>query len=186
MDNLEKFIKQNRSDLDIDGPSPKVWTKISEDLAHKPRPVRMVPITQVWKVAATFLLIIFGMLAVYLAQIPETGSPNHQITSLEMISPELAEAEGYYDQVIGQKQKVLESYDLEKINWPSNPKAELVSLQQEYEAMKKDLFKEVNPQPVTAVMIVNLRTRLEILSKELQLLEAYQKQKNKTDYDKGT
>lgn len=183
MDKLEKYIQKNRSAFDADRPSPKVWERLDEKLHEKP--VRLVPVSRVWWVAASLSTVIVGLLAVLLLG-TETQEAATSPPTLAAFSPELAEAESYYEMVIHRKQTSLQAYDLQRLDWPSDPQADLRELRSEYEELKTTLFQTGNPQPVMAAMIENLRARMQLLSRELELLEKYERQIEKTkntEYD---
>lgn len=182
MDNLEKFIKTNRASFDSETPRSELWERLAEELEEEEKNVRMVPLERLWWVAASFSVVVMGLLAfILLNQQPEMqGNQAVSQPALEDISPEVAEAEGYYQSAIYKKVLSLNQYDLQAMDWPSNPKEELETLDAEYQELKAALFEEANPGPVTNAMIENLRTRLQILSTELELLEAYQQKINQS------
>jgi hypothetical protein len=101
MDNLEKFIKQNKNAFDEE-PSAELWNKISGQLQTEKQPakiVRMMPIQRVWQIAAGFAaLLVFGLALqwLYFAKQNEGLTAFKTPPPVEQLVPELAEAEKFY------------------------------------------------------------------------------------------
>jgi septal ring factor EnvC (AmiA/AmiB activator) len=174
MDELERFIAANREEIGKIQPSPQNWAKLEKRLAP-PTEVRMVPLRRVWQVAAAVALILTSFFAWKLSNLQP--QPQIQVSiDWRSLAPELASAEQYYVQQIHQKLSEVKQYAPEK--YGIDPKAletEIAQLDSVYQQMGKDLIESQSDQRVVGAMIENLQIRIEILNRQLQILEQLQK-----------
>ncbi|MFY0652922.1 MAG: hypothetical protein JXQ96_12845 [Cyclobacteriaceae bacterium] len=169
-DNLEEFVKSKRTEFDAELPSSNLWSNIEAEL---PKSQTTNDLSWVWKVAAVLFLIS----TTYLIFERETSSP--VVTATETLegdgySDELHEVEGYYSQLIAAKKKEIQSYDI------SNEEllGDIHSLDSMYLELKNDLKVNQMDDRLINAMIRNLQLRVDILNKQLNILEQIKKVEN--------
>lgn len=180
MDNLEKFIKQNRNAFDEE-PSAELWGKISGQLQAEKQPtkiVRMMPIQRVWQIAAGFAaLLVFGLAVQWQYFAKQSGgvAAFKNLPPVEQLVPELAEAEKFYAMQISQTQVALKNYEKQdkSLGATLNKEAitELSNLDKAYAELKKEFYTSGNQEAVISALIQNLQLRLELLNQQLQVIQ---------------
>jgi hypothetical protein len=180
MDNLEKFITNNKDEFEEDfdnNLSANLWSKINQDLDKTvkvaPKTVRMVPIQRIWQIAAGFaalLVVGLSMQFYYLQQRTLSES------SVEKLVPELAEAEKFYSSQISQTKTVLSSYNLKEVGIESDLK-EIDNLDKAYNELKTEFYKSGDKEAIISAMIQNLQLRAELLNQKLQVIQRAEKVK---------
>ncbi|SMD32693.1 hypothetical protein SAMN04488029_1044 [Reichenbachiella faecimaris] len=169
-DRLEDFIKSNRAEFDDLEPRRDTWAKIEKDL----QAVKLKKdYTWLWKAAAVVFLCISVGLAIERTMIAEDEAVALQTTKSR--SAELNEVEGYYTQLISQKRMEIKSVidknglvDIELLK-------DMEQLDNMYAKLKKDLKRNQNDERLINAMIQNLQLRVEILNKQLRILERISK-----------
>lgn len=160
-DQLEKFIMDNRSGFDNSEPSDKLWTKIDQKLDRKKPGMSMV-----WKVAAVLFLVSTIVLLV-----DRNYSDNNVGPTL---SQEFVEAEDYYISMINQRRQLIK----EQLT-PEQEEAflsEINDLDAMYLELKETYRTNASSERVVDAMINNLQLRLEILNRQLEILEKLKEQ----------
>lgn len=181
-DKIEKFIAQNREAFDSEEPDAKVWANIQKGM-QQGKSVRMVPLYRLWQVAASIILLLgtgIGWLVYENRQLQKNAAStlptNDAFTvTLDQIAPELAEAEDFYTRQIQLKSDELSRYDIKKLGVGKDYETELKKLNEAYGELKNDFYK-TGSQRVVEAMIQNLQYRMELLNKQLEILEKVQKQ----------
>lgn len=162
MDNLERFIHDNRGDFDAAVPSLKVWADIDRRLDCRPRG-RVVLMKRLRVAAAVALLLTAGGVAgAYLTK------SSQSVKSLADVSPEHAEMETYFTTQVDEKLAKLASYQQD-----GSVKNDLQELDRVYEQLKLEL-KEAPPgaeNKVIEAMIENYQTKIDILEQVLEKVE---------------
>ncbi|UXX77990.1 hypothetical protein N7E81_11525 [Reichenbachiella carrageenanivorans] len=171
-DKLETFIQSHRAEFDDLEPRPTTWHKIQQELA----PVQAKKeYAWLWKAAAiVFLCISVGLAIERTMQTATNTMPVAQQTTKNP-SAELREVEGYYTQLISQKRAEIKSVIAQKGLADVDLLEDMEQLDQMYAKLKKDLKKNQNDERVINAMIQNLQLRVEILSKQLRVLERISK-----------
>lgn len=178
-DRLEKFILDNRTDFDSEHPSNELWSKIEGDLSPTDEKVGSAYFW-VWKVAAMLFLGATITLGILLK-----NSVNDRVTASNGngYNPELVEVESYYTRMISQKSNEIDKYlqqlDIQETGFLND----LAMLNQLYVDLQKDLKENRNNDKLINAMIQNLQLRVEILNKQLSILEQI---KNYKDNEKVT
>jgi len=195
---MEQFIKNNQNEMDDLLPSASLWDKIDSELdqdvenkvlsvANEGKQVKMVSINTVWRVAAAVALLLTSIFSyIYFATIPSRqDSLVQQVDTAqeadnfgEFTSPELAEAEQYYTSLIHQRMTEIKSYDLAAMGIKEDFKEDILQLDIMYENMKNDLLESRNNEIVISEMIKNLQIRIELLNRQLQILESIKRSKD--------
>ena len=178
MDNLEKFIFENRESFDDAIPSLKVWASI--DRAANKREARRIKLWKQMRVAAAVvaLLIAGGVAGSYITQ---SSQANDAVAILQESSPEYFEMEQFFQQQIDDRVGQLTAYN------PNDPVLE--DLQQIDTAMK-ELKEELinapkgNEEEIIENLIQNYQMKIAILERVLERIEFNSNtQKSKTEDD---
>lgn len=165
-DQLEKFIIENREAFDDVNPNDKVWNSIDQKLNK-----RQTIWPTIWKVAA----VLFMVSTIYLMI-----DRNENSTSDELIlSEEFNQAEDYYITLISQrKQAIKEQLTPEQ---EEQFLMEIDQLDSMYLELKKTYQTNASNDRVMDAMISNLQLRLDILNKQLEILQNIKTQSNEND-----
>lgn len=171
-DSMKDFIQQNKEAFDQHEPSPGLWEKIED---KKVRPIRMVSLASVLRVAAVAIILIgtgmFFLLqedpVIEVAEEPVQEEPVEPL-SLSQMSSEMAEVEVYYVSEIQDKMHQLNSYEVD----PSMLE-EIEFLKNDFEALKKELGQGADRAKIVEAMIENYRLRIEILELILSELKEH-------------
>jgi hypothetical protein len=199
---IEQFTKTNSKNFDSHEPPTGLWDKIEEELISdesgevkskiiplKKEP-KMVSVRVVWQMAASFLLIILavGILPnLNWSQSTSEIESEDELTLNEQIAevaPELIEAEKYYSNQINQRLVQLKEMNLSGtgVNIDSFEE-EIQELNSVYEGMKEEFVASEANERVLSAMIENLQLRMEILNRQLQLLQQVKDIKNGTNHE---
>ncbi|MFD2246151.1 hypothetical protein [Pontibacter ruber] len=201
---LEKFVSEHRDEFDVFEPRPELWQKICP---HVP-PIEQVKDKKEAKVisfsfgerasfsadmffmrvaAAIILLLGCGLTLFLMKQnTPEaayTIAATTEQAKLRKIAPELVEVEAYYTSQIEEKKSQLTEYDLKVLGLDEQQDIdrELARLDSSYTQLKKQLYTTPNTDKVMGAMIQNLQIRIEVLNRQLEVLQRIEKlQKQRT------
>ena len=165
-DQLEKFIMDNRGAFDENVPSDNTWNRIDHKLKEKSK---LWP--TVWKVAA----VLFMVSTLYLM----VDRNSHPMEDEPILTEEFNQAETYYINLITQKRKIIQ----EELT-PDHRKqflSEIDQLDAMYLELKKTYQTNASNDRLMDAMINNLQLRLEILNKQLEILQKIKNQNNEKD-----
>ncbi len=165
-DQLEKFIMANRAAFDNATPSEKAWEGIDQQLSKKQS---IWP--TVWKVAA----MLFMVSTIYLI----VDRNQSELLDGPMLSDEFTQAEDYYISLIAQRKQAIQ----EQLT-PEQHEQFLVEIDQldsMYLELKKTYQTNASNDRVMDAMISNLQLRLNILNKQLDILQNIKNQNNEED-----
>ncbi|QCR25094.1 hypothetical protein [Pontibacter sp. SGAir0037] len=187
-DKLKKFVNEHRDEFDMFEPSPALWQTISQELPKPKKEAKVISINfgesasfkanfMFMRIAAAVLLLLgCGItLLVVKRNVPSAtgtlavvGQP-----SLQRIAPELVEVEAYYTSQINSKKKELGEYDLKVLGLDDQQEIdqELQRLDNSYKQLKEELYKTPNTEKVMGAMIQNLQIRIEVLNRQLEVLQ---------------
>lgn len=163
MDNLEKFIRENRAAFDTEVPRLDVWAKLDKHLDSQRPPARVVFMKRLRVAAAVLVLLTAGGLGgAYL-----TGS-SRTVESLADVSPEHAEMERYFNSQVEEKMAKLASYKQDGV-----VKADIKELDETYEQLRKELqtAPEGADEKIIQAMIETYQTKISILQQVLEKVE---------------
>lgn len=162
MERLEKFVIQNRTELDTAVPSLKVWAEIDKKLERKSAKRRSLW-TFVKAAAAVIILLGAGSL------IGVNLSENNSGTGLAEVAPQYADLEHYYNSQIDQKVKQLASYRHDVY-----VQEDLRQLDEVFTELRNEL--EFAPkgaeEKIIQLMIENYETKIEILERVLEKIQS--------------
>ncbi|WP_422359891.1 hypothetical protein [Reichenbachiella sp.] len=172
-DRLEDFIKSHRADFDDLEPREHTWAKIQNELQSNDQ---KKDYTWLWKAAAVVFLCISVGLAVERTMSTDFEAVAEVNQSQKSRSAELREVEGYYTQLISQKRSEIKSVIDKKGLTDVELLKDMEQLDSMYAKLKKDLKRNQNDERLINAMIQNLQLRVEILNKQLRILERISKQ----------
>ena len=164
-DQFEKFIMDNRNKFDDQEPSLDLWNRIEKEVAPKKTAIGLI-----WKVAAVLFLVSTLVLLVDKNSEP----PGAQL------SQEFVQAEDYYVTMIDQRKNIIK----ERLT-PEQEKLflqEINQLDEMYAELKETYQANASNERVVDAMINNLQLRLDILNKQLEILENIKDDKNEKDH----
>lgn len=153
--NIEKFIKENRAQLNDKNPPPIMWKHIQSRIRDDSAKVPMYRLNGLWKagLAASFVLCMGVMVGI--------SYSNYMIEKrLEMLLPDLKTSEIYYDNLIQVKANYLSTLNVE-----SQAYTELEELDKMYQEIKRELLNNPNQNPeiLYNAMLQNYRIRVHLI-----------------------
>lgn len=173
MDNLEKYIADNRSAFDSAQPSLDVWAKLNDALDEKqPKTAKTISLSfYLLRIAAACFLLFIGAFFSYKYWVPR--ELNELVLSVEELAPEYSEELAIIEQQVNVKLKSLADYES-----AHTVQDDMLQLDQAF----NDLLKELETVPeqqralVMTAVIENYQTKLNILDKVLKEVEKLDKQ----------
>ncbi|MCF8245729.1 MAG: hypothetical protein K9J37_14130 [Saprospiraceae bacterium] len=163
MDNLEKFIRENRPDFDSGVPSLDVWANLDRHLDRQRPSARVVWMKRLRVAAAVLVLVTAGGFGgAYLT------NSSKSVESLADVSPEHAEMERYFNTQVEEKLAKLASYKQDGI-----VKADIQELDETYNQLKHELENapEGAEEKIVQAMIETYQTKINILEQVLEKVE---------------
>ncbi|MFT6866750.1 MAG: hypothetical protein ACJA08_001586 [Cyclobacteriaceae bacterium] len=170
-DLLEKYILDHQTDFDDLEPSEKVWKGIQGTLAPTQR-----DFTYLWKVAA----ILFLASTIYL--VVDRQMDQIEIGEISEVQSEFYEAERYYFQQISNKKSTLMDMHIQDKN------ADLIEEEEKlndiYQEMRMQYFNSNSSELVRDALLENLRLRMKILSKQIEVLNEFKYENDENEHTK--
>ena len=165
-DQLEKFIMENREAFDGSAPGEGAWKSIDRRLnkKHSNWPA-------VWKIAAMLFMASTIYLMIDRSQQETSEGP--------FLSEEFTQAENYYVSLIAQRRQAV----IEQLS-PEQQKeflTEIDHLDAMYSELKKTYQTNAFDDRIPDAMINNLQLRLDILNKQLDILQHIKNQNDEND-----
>jgi hypothetical protein len=177
MDNLEKFIQENREQFDNLEPGEGLWNNISHRLSPNRTSGQLLH-HWIWK-AASFVLFaaVLGLLIERQFRQPKEIAGN--LPKEQKI--EFKQVEEYYTSLIISKRAEIRHYLQANPSFRNEFTDDISQLDSMYSILKVKLSDNYNEKIVDA-MIVNLQMRIQILNQQLSIL---QKIKNSQQNEKS-
>ena len=167
-DSLEKFVRKNRQAFDDQSPPADIWGRIEATLGGSPRR----SFSWMWKAAA---VLFFVSTAILLTQEYWFGPPQRE----NVIAAELKDAEQYYNSLIQVKREELGQFDLDK-GLIMDFEQDIAELDSMYIVLK-DEYTCNNDELVMDAMIRNLQIRLEVMDRQLRIIQNIKNNKNENE-----
>ena len=175
-DKLEQFIRDHRSEFDSAEPPAEIWKAVSRQLDNTDPVNETNQWLWIWKAAA---ILFFGLSAYLFTQI--IGNERTDIMWEQQIT-EFENAEQYYNSIIHVKKQELINYLDEKSPFYYDFKKDISELDSMYILLKDDFDTNSNDLVMDA-MIRNLQLRIEIMDRQLQIIQKVKQVKNKNNDD---
>lgn len=172
MDNLEKYIKDNRADFDTEIPSLKIWANVEREIARPDTQKRFVW-QWVGRIAAAVALLIVGAgLGIFLHEQRTEAALNAEVP----IAAELEKTEAYYNKQVANKLALLNV---------ENPDPSVIADLKQIDIVQEELKKELKAAPTSTKeeiinhLIENYKIKLGILERVLEHIEEKKEQETK-------
>lgn len=161
MDNLEQIVRSRRQAFDDKEPRSKLWDRIEADLDQKESHWGWL-----WKAAVLVLIPVCGFLIWERGQY-YPAQPQHPVVQID---PEFEETEMYYSQMINEKKMLIDNFKINDLAIKEEFQRDLASLDSLYLELKTE-FIETNNTSVVDAMIYNLQLRMDLLNRQIMILE---------------
>ncbi len=163
MDNLEKFISENRADFDDKSPPARVWDKIEGK--SKPE-VKKITFWRGFRVAAAVLLLLTTGAAMGIAFM---NNQNASSLASNTLTNEFLEVERYYQKEINVKVKRLTSMK----DYDTSVNEDLEQLDLSISELKAEIADapKGSEEEIISTMINNYKTKVELLERILDRME---------------
>lgn len=162
IDNLERFIRDNKSEFDEDIQSDKMWIEIEENLKAKKNRSRMRSIS----VAASILLLFAS--SMFLFQLKNNDVSNTD----EIINQEVLDAQSQFSSLIEIKRSELNQYKNSQPELINELNKQLQDLQNNYKLLLPQLKDENKKDLIVQALIENLQLQLEVLNRSLEIVQS--------------
>lgn len=164
-DKLDNFIGENRSAFEEEFESSKSWKAIEKKINPHNNEKKFIRNINWYAAASIVLLLTVGWLVI--DRIALNDKVN-QLESLTVDGRSYSEIESYYTQTINTKSQMVKE-KASQIDYPIEQ--DLDKLHENYTALKLQLKEGVAHQKIVDAMILNLRTQIEVLNAQLEILE---------------
>jgi gas vesicle protein len=166
-DDLKSFVDENKESFDSELPGDFVWESIEKTASPKRLKIRF---PNAMRVAASVVIILSFAFLIYKVNTKEKIIVVHEISefSLRDLSPELAEVEVHYTSMINQRMDELNTYEMDD---EDNVSDELKELDEDFKKLKEEMNSNVNNDKIVEAMILNYRSKLDILENLLGQLK---------------
>ncbi|PWJ44859.1 hypothetical protein [Sediminitomix flava] len=184
---LEESVRNQKDEFDVFQPPENMWKKLENEMSLLEEPkqtkeVKMVPLHKVIKWGSSIAAVLILGLGLLFYQLNQPSITFDEPTqSIANAHPELQNAEQYYFSLISLKQKELHRFIIKDEILQSDFEEELSELSASYLQMKEELDETQETEVVIKMMLQNLRLRLNLLDKQLEILETYKNQKKKDE-----
>ncbi len=171
-DSLEEFIRKNKEEFDDLSPKKSTWKNVHRAIESKPNYFnRML----MWKVAAIALFLFSLGLTLFVNR-------DYLLPSTEAIivyDDEFIETEAYYTSVINQRQEAIKSVAYKLPDVERDFELEWTLLDKSYKEIKQEYGKN-NSEEIRNALLQNLRARVSLLNRQMEVLEQIKKQDAET------
>lgn len=172
MDNLERFIRENKEQFDTRNPDPGVWNAIEQKL-----PQRTSRQIVMWRwVAAAAVALLLIMSGVVVGTQMERGASSEYAAQYE----EFKQAEQFYRIQLDEKVQALNQYAHD-----TNVESDLKELESLYNELSGELEDGLHPNQndIIQALIQNYQTRIDLLERVLNRLEESEEQQQLIEED---
>ncbi len=156
-DNLEDFIRSNRSELDIDEPSLQLWNSIEEDLPSRRK-------RKLWTSLSVAASVLVLLAAAYVLGLNQSNSQqlNQEFFASESHFQEFQEASDFYTTTIDHKMSQVKGMGVEDdvIN-------DLEQLDEVYNELREEMLTSEyeDKEYLINLMIKNYKTKIDLLER---------------------
>ncbi len=171
MDNLEKFIKENRAAFDDKMPPEDAWHNINDRLDNSE--TKVVPIsTYLWRAAVVVLLVAVAWLLVDRSDRDGTIAGTNEFINDNEIA--FNDVEAFYMNEIETKQSLIIQFVSDNPELDKDLLGEIDQLDSTYQ-MLKSAAEVGQSERIIDAMVLNLQMRIDILNQQLEVLEKIKK-----------
>lgn len=166
-DRLEKFVQENREQMDAFEPRPQLWDKIDEHLQEHKKNNR-------WRVSAIAASLFAVVIMATWATMHFSNNNIQVVTVPASINKDMQEAEMYYTGIVAEKQEQLYRYASNKPQLYQRFTTDLSDLQQSYKQLRTEYINSPEQEVVLAALIENLQLQIKILEQQLEIIKQVQ------------
>jgi len=177
MDKLEQYIKSHRAEMDNKEPSPDLWIDIANEISTDSKRRSLSKSFVWWRAAAVLFLFVTSLLVLERF----ISEPEKKVV---VVNRQLQEAESFYIDLINQKREEVISLS-SKYDLGDEFISDINTLDSLYLVLRKDL-QNGNEDNLVDAMILNLQLRIEILNKQLSIIQSIENSKNDKIIDDET
>ncbi len=159
---LEGFVKDNKKEFEVKGPSDQLWEKISAELDKNAAPKKFLNLNQWIGIAAT-LIISLGLYFTY-------NYKQAKNIDVADINPEFGKKEVSFVSQIEEKKDSLAIYASHNPDLYKRFTEDLKNLDEEYERLKAELPESPNQLFVVKAMVKNREMQLQVLNQQLMII----------------
>ena len=160
-DKLEKFINQHKEAFDADEPSRGLWDRIEEELPRDKKDSWW----SYWKVAAMLFLV-----STIVLMVDRIEKPNEELAESTTIMSDFSEAEQFYSRLISERKEQIDAYDIDS-DLHREFLDDMNELDDLYLELRSTFEKKSGDQKLIDAMISNMRLRMRILDRQIEILE---------------
>jgi ABC-type phosphate transport system auxiliary subunit len=180
-DKLKKWADQNREAFDDLEPSDAVWSQIEQKLdAEKSKQERSRPVLWVWKAAAVLFLGLSLTLLIDKFRPNEVNLASSESLPVDL-PPEFKQVEQFYSARLEEGKKELADLSKGDPHLFVEMTSELLKMDSLYLQLRTKLPHSSNPEAVMDAMTTNLKLRMELLQRQLQLLEQFKDRRSESN-----
>lgn len=169
-DNLEKFVKNNRSEFDSKEAKDAIWKNIHTALDASEKSNSKIIF---WRAAAVILFIFSVGITFY--------ANNNSIISNRsdvVYDSEFLNTEKYYSSVINERQKLIVFAAKAYPEIESDFELDWKLLDDSYTQLKEDYANNQSSE-ISDALVQNLRARVDLLSRQIEILESIERDEKK-------
>jgi len=160
---LEGFVKNNKKEFEVKGPSDQLWERISAELDKKKQPKKTIRLYQ-WMSIAAVVVLSFG---IYLSYNNKQQTKGIVVAD---VSKRLGEKQVRFVSMIEEKKDSLQVYEKDNPELYSKFTTDMGKLNSDYEKLKKQLQTSPDPAIVVRAMMKNLELQSNILTQQLMII----------------
>ncbi|TVR74388.1 MAG: hypothetical protein EA408_02895 [Marinilabiliales bacterium] len=185
MDNLEKYVRENSREFDIEEPAKGHFERFALKLDQRRRSRSSFRWRYMLQVAVIAVLVILSSLWIYDRITGRT--PEYHMITLSDISGEYREAELYYTTLISRKYNEIKSFDFQDDTREQEVLLrELSEMDAVYRSLQQELNAEGDNPMVINAMLRYYQLKLEIMSRIIEHLQEIKQGDNQTTDDHET
>ncbi|MDR6569312.1 hypothetical protein SAMN05660461_6111 [Chitinophaga ginsengisegetis] len=165
-DNFEGFIRQHRNEFEEEGPSPRVWSALEQELTGRRKGKVISLLQKNWFKAAVIAVLLANAGALF--YFTKHRQPQQQ--ELAVLAPDIQEAGVYYTSRINEKLQLIDAYPDSALGLDSAARKELELRNDTYKALEKELKNNPGNERIRAAMVRYYQLKLDLLDKILEEL----------------
>lgn len=185
---LEKFVNDHRADFDDATPSAHIWRAIDKEMNAAPKTKSVVISIKWlrWSAAAAIIIIVGTVLWLQ----PFSNQPkqpqsiagnNNDSTQAPALPNEYAQQVYHFTQLIELKNAELKKIEKDQPELYKEFAADITRLDSSYQALQTQLPGNPNQEVLIQAMIENLQVQIDVLNKQLSIIQRIKQQKNGND-----
>lgn len=167
-DNFEGFIRQHRDEFEEQGPSPRVWAALEQELSGSGKGKVISLLQKNWFKAAVIAVLLANAGALFYFTQKRQPPPQQD---LAVLAPDIQEAGVYYTSRINEKLQLIEAYPDSTLGLDSTARKELELRNDTYKALEKELKNNPGNERIRAAMVRYYQLKLDLLDKILEELQ---------------